>query len=77
MKKATKWKIIFLGITLLAIVLEVWAAFDNSEETIPWTKLIVSSVPVWITMPLIVLIFVWLFFHFRKFYKKEKEKKKK
>lgn len=75
MKKRTKWTIGFLGVTALALIMELFAAFDGDPDTQPWTYLIVRNVPAWVTFPVITGIFIWLIFHFRKFYRLRKKGK--
>lgn len=64
----TKWTIGFLGVTAIAILMELIAAFDNSENTIPWTSYIVDNIPAFIGFPLIALFAAWLVRHFYSYY---------
>lgn len=58
------WRAGFLGVTVLAVVLELVAAFDGSDATDPWTDLIVTYIPWEITAVLIGGLAFWLPLHF-------------
>ena len=58
------WTILFLGITALAIFLELFAVYDGDPNTLPWTSYIATYIPVWVGLPLIVLLAIWLVIHF-------------
>lgn len=58
------WTIIFLGITLLAIVLEVVAAVWHPAGSIPWTEYIAQYAPWPVQLAAYVVLMVWLPFHF-------------
>ena len=62
--KNKQWTIIFLGITALALFLEIFESFEGNPNTIPWTKYIVTYVPVWIGLPIIIGFAIWLIIHF-------------
>lgn len=64
MTKATFWRTLFLGVTGLAIGLELWASFDHDDSTDPWTDLIVRHIPGEITALLIAGLAGWLGVHF-------------
>lgn len=70
--KLNKYTIGFLGITALAIITEVIFAFDANPNTKPWTVLITENIPSWITFTFFTGLFVWLVFHFKKWYSKRK-----
>lgn len=58
------WTIVFLGITLAAIVMEVVAGVFHPAGTIPWTEYIAKYVPWPIQLIAYVALAVWLPFHF-------------
>lgn len=62
------WGFGFLGITAVAIALEVFAATDNNANTIPWTSYIVNYVPYEITFLVIGGLATWLIVHFLRWY---------
>ena len=69
--KKKNWTIGFLSVTALAIFLELFAIFDNSDETIPWTILIRDNIPSYISLPIITGFALWLVHHFYKAYRKK------
>lgn len=71
MKTKTKWRIGFLGVTVLAIAMELYASFDGNPETEPWTWLIIGYIPSWVTFSAITGLFIWLIVHFARRYKKK------
>jgi len=62
--KRLVWTIIFLGITLAAIVMEVVAGIWHPAGTIPWTEYIAQYVPWPVQLAAYVALAVWLPFHF-------------
>jgi len=72
MNKKTKWIISFLGVTALAVAMELWAVFDKSPDTIPWTTLFIDNVPVRIGVAIVVFFAGWLVNHFITNYKNKK-----
>ncbi len=66
--KKKQWTIVFLGITALTILLEIFASFDGNPNTIPWTSYIVRYIPVWVGLPIIIGFAIWLVAHFVKKY---------
>jgi CDP-diglyceride synthetase len=62
------WTGIFLGLTAFVIGLEVYAANDNSANTIPWTTYIINHIPYEITFALIIGLSGWLIVHFLRWY---------
>ena len=62
--KRLVWTIVFLGITLAAIVMEVVAGVWHPAGTIPWTEYIAAYVPWPIQLAAYVALAVWLPFHF-------------
>lgn len=62
--KRIVWTIVFLGITLAAIVMEVVAGIFHPAGTIPWTEYLAKYVPWPIQLAAYVILAVWLPFHF-------------
>lgn len=62
--KRVIWTIVFLGITLTAIVMEVVAGIFHPAGTIPWTEYLARYVPWPIQLAAYVALAVWLPFHF-------------
>ena len=58
------WTVIFLGITLAAIVMEVVAGIFHPAGTIPWTEYLARYVPWPFQLAAYVVLAVWLPFHF-------------
>lgn len=58
------WTVIFLGITLGAIGMEVIAGVFHPAGTIPWTEYIAQYVPWPFQLAAYVTLAVWLPFHF-------------
>ena len=58
------WSIVFLGLTLAAIVMEVVAGVFHPAGTIPWTEYIAQYVPWPVQLVAYVVLAVWLPFHF-------------
>lgn len=58
------WTIVFLGITLAAIVMEVVAGIFHPAGSIPWTEYIAQYVPWPVQLIAYVTLAVWLPFHF-------------
>lgn len=58
------WTLVFLGVTLAAIVMEVVAGVWHPAGTIPWTEYIATYVPWPIQLIAYVTLAVWLPFHF-------------
>ncbi|MCH8328869.1 MAG: hypothetical protein IIB81_00575, partial [Nanoarchaeota archaeon] len=70
-----KWRVGFLGVILLAIVMELKAVFDSNPMTEPLTGLIIQYIPQWFTNTFIIATSIWALFHFRKWYAVIREKK--
>lgn len=67
------WIAGFLSLTVLAIIAECFAAFDDSAETVPWTDLIVEYVPGEIFAVVLGALMLWVPVHFGiRYYKKSK-----
>lgn len=64
MSKRNGWRIGFLAVTALAIVMELVAAFDSSPETDPWTDLIVAYIPGEVAAVAFGALACWLPVHF-------------
>lgn len=62
--KRIVWTVIFLGITLAAIVMEIVAAVWHPAGMIPWTEYIAKYVPWPVQLAVYVVLAVWLPFHF-------------
>lgn len=58
------WTVVFLGITLVAIVMEVVAGVWHVAGTIPWTEYLAQYVPWPFQLIAYVVLVVWLPFHF-------------
>lgn len=58
------WTIVFLSITLAAIVMEVVAGIFHPAGTIPWTEYLARYVPWPIQLIAYVALATWLPFHF-------------
>ena len=58
------WTVVFLGVTAVAVGMELWASFDGDASTDPWTDLIVRYVPGEVTALLIGGLCLWLIVHF-------------
>ena len=56
----------FLAVTALAVGGELWAAFDSSPATRPWTDYLIQ-LPWWLLVPLSVAFAVWLPLHLIEF----------
>jgi hypothetical protein len=63
-RKRIVWTIVFLGLTLAAIVMEVVAGVWHPAGTIPWTEYIAEHVPWPVQLAAYVALAVWLPFHF-------------
>jgi hypothetical protein len=64
---STKWKVwtsVFLAITAAALGMEIYGAFDTSDNTPPWTDLLSQYVPEPVTMGLLAVLALWIFPHF-------------
>jgi len=58
------WTVVFLGITLTAIVMECVAGLLHPAGTIPWTEYLARYVPWPLQLVAYVALAVWLPFHF-------------
>lgn len=58
------WTVVFLGVTLAAIVMECVAGIWHVAGTIPWTEYLAQYVPWPIQLAAYVVLAVWLPFHF-------------
>ena len=67
------WTVGFLGITVLAVFLELFASFDGDPNTLPWTRYIVNYIPAWIGLPIIIGFAIWLVIHFMTRYQNKKK----
>ena len=62
--KRVIWTIVFLSVTLAAIVMEVVAGIFHPAGTIPWTEYLARYVPWPFQLAAYVILAVWLPFHF-------------
>lgn len=73
MKPTTKWRIGFLGVTGLAIAMELFSIFDGNPNTTSWTYNIVTYIPEPIFWTVLVGGIAWVVNHFKHHYKKAKK----
>lgn len=59
-----KWKPIFLAATAIVLGMEIYASWDGSEQTTPWTDLVVTYIPGEVTAVLLGGLLAWLPVHF-------------
>jgi hypothetical protein len=59
-----RWIVGFLAATGLALGAELWASWDDSAATVPWTELIVQYVPGEVTAAVIGALMAWVPLHF-------------
>lgn len=64
-------RIVFLGLTALTLGTEIAFSFDQSDDTEPWTQLIVNHIPGEITAAALGALCLWLLVHFGVRYKRE------
>lgn len=58
------WRVVFLGLTVLVVSAEVFAAADGNPNTDPWTDLIVAYVPDEVATAVFGALLLWLPVHF-------------
>lgn len=58
MSKKVWWGLIFLGTTGVALGEELYASFDSSSNTMPWTQFIAAQ-PGWLIALETAVFFVW------------------
>lgn len=74
MSRRSLWRAGFLGLTALVVGMEVYASADGSDETEPWTDLLVAYVPGEVTALGIAGLTGWLAVHFAvRYIRKAKE----
>lgn len=64
---STKWKVwtgVFLALTASALGMEIYGAFDASDNTPPWTDLLSNYVPEPVTFGALAVLALWIFPHF-------------
>ncbi len=66
----------FLAVTLAALGLELWASFDGSDATEPWTDLLVEYVPGEVAAAVIGALVLWLPIHFWLRYRRKTQSRK-
>lgn len=72
----TIWRIGFLSVTALAVIMELFASFDGNPNTEPWTQLIVKYIPGELAFAGIGALVLWLPVHFGiRYYRKRKKSK--
>lgn len=64
MSRRKAWLAVFLPITAAAVGMECWAGLDSSDDTVPWTDLVVGNVPAPVTLAAIAILTAWLAPHF-------------
>jgi hypothetical protein len=73
MSKHTGWVTAFLAATALAVTGELWAAFDASDNTVPWTDLLVRYVPWPVAAMATAILVAWLPAHFALYYRRGRQ----
>lgn len=73
-RKAT-FVTVFLTVTALALGLELWASFDSSPDTVPWTDLLTEYVPMEAVFAAIGALILWLPIHFWRRYQRRQQTK--
>jgi hypothetical protein len=68
MTRRTWWTPVFLTLTATAVGMELWAAWDNTPDTVPWTYLAVRYLPEAVTTAAVGALVSWLPTHFRQAY---------
>jgi hypothetical protein len=71
--RRTAWITGFLAVTALAVTGELWAAFDASDNTVPWTDLLVRYVPWPVTAMATAILVAWLPAHFALYYRRGRQ----
>lgn len=72
-KHAFRWA--FLTVTAVAVGAELFASFDGSDATEPWTDLITDHVPGEVTAAAIGALVLWLPVHFAIRYRRKAKKR--
>lgn len=75
-RKKKIWVGAFLGVTAAALGAELYASFDGSGNTTPWTDLIVTYIPEEITIAAIGALMIWLPYHFVVRYRRKGKEEK-
>jgi hypothetical protein len=70
-KIATIWTVMFLILTAVPISMELVAALDNNDNTVPWTILISKHVPWELALFVYAGLAVWVPVHFIVWYRKK------
>lgn len=63
MSRRTIWNTAFLAVTAVAVGMELFASFDSSDSTVPWTFLLRDYVPEPVTIAAMTLLVTWLPVH--------------
>jgi hypothetical protein len=69
------WRVAFLGVTSLALVMELWASFDGNPDTDPWTYLIVGYVPWELALAAFGALLLWVPIHFYVRYRRKAQRR--
>ena len=71
-RKKILWRIIMIGLPVIAIGAELISVYDGNPRTEPWTRLITTYISPWIFFPIVTAFYIWVIFHFIKHYSKKK-----
>lgn len=62
---------VFLTVTAAALGMELWASFDSSPDTVPWTDLLTEYVPMELVFAALGAFLLWAPIHFYRRYKRK------
>lgn len=68
MVKKYAWRAGFLGVTALAVAMEIFAIYDGDTNTEPYTRMILDYIPANIFFLLFGAAGLWVVWHFVKYY---------
>src|ERR1044071_10052041 len=63
MNRRILWNTAFLAVTATAVGMELYASFDSSADTVPWTYLLRDYIPEPVTIAAMTLLVTWLPVH--------------